>query len=203
MKLTNLLPTFEIKPMDFIHSVQIMLAIPFLEILTFLMIIPYTSNKMKVRKPVLLGLCMSTALLIIVVIRDVAVLGLRLNIVSSPSFSAIRQIDIANILTRLDILLAITLLITIFMKVTVFYYVTVLGLAQLLKLRSYIPVTIPIGAIAMAIAARLYESDMEQIYSGIYVWPFYANINEIVIPLITLIVIAIRRLPKKQGEKCK
>lgn len=203
MKLTNLLPILEIKPIDFVHGVQILLAIPFLDILAFLFIVPYSSSKMKVRKPVLLGLCMSTALLIIVVIRDAAVLGPRLAIVASPSFSAIRQIDIANVLTRLDILLAITLLITIFMKVTVFYYVTVLGFAQMLKLRSYIPLTIPIGALAAAIAARLYESDMEQIYAGIYVWPFYANTNEILIPVITLAVIIIRRLPKKRGGKCE
>lgn len=203
MKLTNLLPVLEVKPIDFIHGVHILLAISFCDILVFLMIIPYTNNNKKVKKPVLLGLCLSTAQLMIVVLRDPAVLGARLAVVSSASFAVTRQIDIANVLTRLDILLAITLLVTIFLKITVFYYVTVLGIAQLLKLRSYIPLILPIGAICTAIASRLYESDMEQIYAGINVWPFYAVINEFVIPIITLIVIGIRRLPKKQGGKCE
>jgi spore germination protein KB len=76
-----------------------------------------------------------------------------------------------------------------------------LGLAQLLKLRSYTSLVIPIGAIAAAIAARLYESDMEQIYAGMNVWPFNASIYEFVLPLLTLAIVWIRRLPRKKEDR--
>lgn len=203
MKPSNLLPVFEISPMKFLQSVHIILAIPFCDIVAFLFIMPYTANNRKIKKPVLLGLSLSAVQLLIVVLRDAAVLGPRMLIASSASFAVTRQIDIANVLSRLDILVAITFLITVFMKVTVFYYVTVLGIAQTLKLRSYTPLVIPIGVLAVAIAADLYPSDMEQIYAGQNVWPFNASICEFVIPVITLIAIAIRRLPKKQEGKCK
>jgi spore germination protein (amino acid permease) len=200
MKPSNLLPILEVSPMKFIQSVHIILAIPFCDIVAFLYILPYTANNRQIRKPVLIGLSMSTVQLLIVVLRDAVVLGPRLPIATSASFAISRQIDIANILTRLDILVAITMLITVFMKVTVFYYVTVLGIAQTLKLRSYLPLVVPIGVITIFIAATLYPSDMEQVYAGQYVWPFNASISEFLVPIVTMIVILIRRLPIKEGE---
>lgn len=197
MKLSNLLPIFDVKPLKFIQSVHIILTIPFCDIVAFLFILPYTSDKQKVRKPVLTGLSLSAIQLLIVVLRDAAVLGPRMLITSSASFAVSRQIDIANVLTRLDILVAITMLITVFMKVTIFYYVTVLGIAQTLKLRSYKPLIVPIGAMAITIAANLYPSDMEQMYAGQFIWPFNASVSEFIIPIITIIVIALRKLPKR------
>jgi spore germination protein KB len=201
MKLSNLLPVLEVPPKKLIQSVHIILVIPFCDIVGFLYFLPYTANKRKIIKPVLLGLSLSALQLLIVVLRDAAVLGPRMLIASSASFAVTRQIDIADVLTRLDILVAITMLITIFMKVTVFYYITVLGIAQTLKLRSYIPLVIPIGVISTAIATNLYPSDMEQIYAGQYVWPFNASISEFLIPIITIVIIAIRKLLKMDGEK--
>lgn len=198
MKPSNLLPILEVEPLKFIQSVHIILVIPFCDIVAFLFILPYTSNKQQIRKPVLTALSISAVQLLIVVLRDAVVLGPRMFIASSASFAVSRQIDIANILTRLDVLVAITMLITVFMKVTIFYYVTVLGIAQTLKLRSYTSLVVPIGAIAIAIANNLYPSDMEQVYAGQFVWPFNASVSEFIIPVITIIVMAIRRLPKGQ-----
>lgn len=203
MKFSNLLPIFEVEPLKFIQSVHIILVIPFCDMIAFLFILPYTSNKRKIRKPVLVGLSLSALQLLIVVLRDAAVLGPRMVVASSASFAVSRQIDIANVLSRLDILVAITMLITIFMKVTIFYYVTVLGIAQVFKLRSYRPLVVPIGALTLAIAPTLYPSDMEQVYAGQFVWPFNASISEFIIPVITIIVIVIRRLPKRKGGKLK
>lgn len=203
MEPSNLLPLFEVKPLKLIQSIHIILVIPFCDILAFLYILPYTSNKRQVRKPVLIGLSLSALQLLIVVLRDAVVLGPRLLITLSASFAVSRQIDIGNVLTRLDILVAITMLITVFMKVTIFYYVTVLGIAQTLKLRSYSPLVVPIGILGITIAANLYPSDMEQMYAGQFVWPFNASLSEFIFPVITIIVIAIRKLPKKEGETSK
>jgi spore germination protein KB len=148
-------------------------------------------------------LSISAVQLLIVVLRDAVVLGPRMLIASSASFAVSRQIDIANVLTRLDILVAITMLITVFMKVTIFYYVTVLGIAQTLKLHSYKSLVVPIGVITIIIAANLYPSDMEQIYAGQFIWPFNASLSEFIIPIITIIVIAIRKFIKGEEERSK
>ncbi len=201
MELSNLMPVLDITPKKFIQSMHIILAIPYCEFVVFLMILPYTSDPVRIRKPVLLGITLSVLQLLIVVLRDILVLGPLITNISMASFAVSRFIDIADVLTRLDILVAITMLITAFIKISIFYYATSLGLAQMLKLRSYLPLVIPVGIIAAAIAVNLYPSDMEQNYAGIYVWPFNAFIYELLLPIVTLIVIAVRRLPKKEEKE--
>ena len=199
MKLSNFLPILNITPKDFIQSVHILLTISFCDVLVFLMIFPYAEKNAKIKKPLLLGVSLSTALGLIIVLATTAVLGVRIASSTSSTFAVTREIEIAEILTRLDVLIAITLLITIFTKVAVFYYATVLGLAKILKLRSYKPLIVPVGALAAAISANLYPSDMEQVYCAQYIWPFNASVFEILLPAVTLVVIGLRSLWKKIG----
>ncbi|MGE4353447.1 MAG: endospore germination permease [Oscillospiraceae bacterium] len=197
---TNLLPILECSPMEFLQGLHIILAISFCDIVVFLMIFPSAAKKRQIKKPMLISISLSTLQGLLVTVRASTVLGIRIANTPAASFAVSRQIEIANILTRLDILIAIALLITFFMKVSIYYYVTVLGIAQTLKLRSYLPLVVPVGILCVAIATQLYPSDMEQFYAGIYIWPFNAVIHEILLPLVTFIIMAIRRLPKKEVE---
>ncbi|MCI2107071.1 MAG: endospore germination permease [Intestinimonas sp.] len=200
MKLSYLLPVLDVPLKDFIQSTHIMVAVPFCDIVLFLMIFPYTADKQKLKKPVLIAISLSALQLVIVAFRDILTLGPQLSNSVSASFTAARQINLADILTRMDILVAIALLITIFIKITVFYYVTVLSAAQMLNLRSYKPLVIPIGALAVMIGGMLYPSDMEQAYAAKYAWPFNASIYEFLLPILTLVVITIRDLAGKKKE---
>jgi spore germination protein KB len=201
MKLSNFLPILDISPKDFVQSVHVLLTIPFCDVLVFLMIFPYAEKNTQIRKPVLLGVSLSSALGLIVVLATTAVLGIRMDTSTSSTFAVTREIEIAEILTRLDMLIAVTLLITIFMKITIFYYATVVGLAEVLKLRSYKPLIVPVGVLAAAISANLYPSDMEQVYCALYIWPFNASVFEIILPAVTLAVIGLRSLWEKIGAR--
>jgi spore germination protein KB len=187
--------------MNFIHGVHVILSIPILEIVGILMVLPYASDNRKVARPVLLGLAISVFEMLVVTLRDAAVLGPFLPIMTSAPFTVTRLVDIANILTRLDILFAIPLLITAFVRLSVFYYGAVLGIAQIFKLRSYVPLVIPVGAFSIAISSNLFESDMQQSYAGMNIWPFNAMLYQLVIPVLMFIVILVRRLPKKRKHK--
>ncbi len=199
IKISHFLPILDLSPKNFIQSVHIILTIQFCDLLAFLMIFPYTKDNTKIRKPLLFAFGIGTFMMLVVILINTAVLGARMMNSTSVSFAITREIDIGHILTRLDVMVALTLLVTVFIKITVFYYVTVLGLAQLLRLRSYRPLIVPIGLIAIAISANLYPSDMEQVYAARYIWPFNAAFFEIVLPLLTLIVIALRKLFKNTG----
>jgi spore germination protein KB len=201
MKMAHFLPVLDLTPKKFFQSLHNILTIEFCELLAFLMIFPYTKNNTKIRKPMLVALSLSTLMLLIVVFVNTGVAGVRMTNSTSVSFAVTREIVIGKVLTRLDVLVALTLLATAFMKVTVFYYTTVLGLAQLLGLRSYKPLIVPIGLITIAIAANLFSSDMEQVYTASYIWPFNAMLFEIILPLITLLVIGLRSILKNsRGE---
>lgn len=200
MKFTYFLPVFEIPLKDFVQSTHIVVSIPFCEIVVFLMVIPYTNNIKQAKKSVLLGLTLGAIQLLVIVARDTAVLGPIEDIAASPPFGAVRQIDIAKILTRLDILVAIALLVTMFIKVCVFFYATALGIAQLFNLQSYVQMVIPIGIISISFAMQIHGSAIEQAYVGANSWPFFTIPFEFLIPLISLLIAKMRRLPEKQGR---
>ena len=196
-EISNLFPMLQSTPKEFIQSVHIFLAISFCDIVVFLMIFPYTKDNQKIRKPFIIAVCFSTLFLLMVIFREILVGGARIYSTISPNFALAREIDIAKILTRLDILVALNLFLSVIMKITIFFYATALSLAQTLKLRSFRPLLIPIGALCISFAVDLYPSDMEQIYAGRFIWPFNAVTMEILFPLITFIVILIKKLPKK------
>lgn len=200
MKLTNFLPVLETPLKDFIQGTHIMAVIPFSEILVFLMIIPYLNKIKQAKSSVLLGFIIGGVTLLTVAVRDIAVLGITTAIMEQPSFEAVRLIDIAKILTRLEMFVAIVLLVTLFIKVSVFYYATVLGTAQLLKLRSYVPLTLPMGILCIALAIVLADSAMEQVYVASNIWPFFMIPPEVLLPSLTLIIAKIRGLSEKAGR---
>lgn len=199
MKFTNFLPVLETPLKDFIQGTHIMVIIPFCEIIIFLMIIPSLNKIKQARSSVLMGLFIGGVTLLAVTIRDIAVLGITSAIMAQPSFEAVRLIDIAKILTRLEILVAIVLLVTFFVKTSVFYYATVLGTAQLFSLRSYLPLVLPMGIICIALAIMVADSTMEQAYISSDVWLFYMTPYELLIPSLTLLIAKIRGLSDKQG----
>lgn len=193
-----LLPLFDTPLKAFVQSTHIMVSISFCDIVVFLMIFPYTADEQKLKKPFLIGIIVTAVQLLVVVLRDILSLGPRVGSSVSASFAAARQINLANILTRMDVLVAISLLIAVFTKITIFSYVTILGSAQVLKLRSYKPLVIPIVALAVIIGAVLYPSDMEQVYAAQYVWPFNTIVFEMLLPAVTLATIGIKSLAEEK-----
>ncbi|GAB6155056.1 endospore germination permease [Desulfosporosinus burensis] len=195
MKFSNFLPIFDIPIYDFIQGTHIIMAIPFNEVLIFMMVIPYVNKIKEVKTSVFLGMILGGVTFFIVVIRNTAVLGPLAEIVVSPSMEAARLIDIGNIINRLEALVAIALWETIFLKMSIFYYASVLGIAQLLKLRSYVPLVIPIGVIGISFAL-CYESAMQFSYTLMNTYPMFSFPFYVVLPLLSLFIAKIRKLPK-------
>ncbi len=199
MDFTNFLPIFEVSLRDFIQSTHVIASIPFCEVLVFLMVIPSMNKLKQAKSSVLQGLMIGGVTILIIVVRNIAVLGSLYPVVESPSVEAVRLIDIAKIITRLEVLVAIVLLVTLFLKVSVFYYSSVLGLAQLLNMRSYVPLVLPLGIISIVLALTTWESKMEFEYIASNIWPIYVTPFYLMIPLMSLVIAKLRKLPKKQG----
>lgn len=200
MKFSNFLPVFDIPPAKFGQGVHIIASVPFCQLFAFVMIIPYVNKIKQAKKSVLLGLIFGALQLLIIVVRDTAVLGITSSIMGSPSFQATRSIDIAHILTRMDIFVAVVLLVTLFVRISVYFYATVMSIAQIFNLQTYSPLVIPIGIIIICLALIVYDSMAEHANFSSTIWPIYVIPFEIVIPIISLIIAGIRGLPKKQEE---
>lgn len=197
MELTNLLPILDVSWGKFFQASHSVAVFPFGDIIVFLMILPFTNAQKKNRMVVILAIIVSGLFLTLVVARNTAVLGSTVDIQAYPSFPAIRLINIAKFLTRLEIIIAVNLLAMGFIKGTILYYSTVLGLAQLLKLRSYLPLVLPLGAIFVSLGILMFESNVESLMLTKELFLYYKLLFQLILPLLFLIVAVIRGVPEK------
>lgn len=201
MDFSNFLPILEIPLKTFIQGTHIMVAIPFCDIVALLMVMPSLNNYKKIAKYTLWGLTISASLLFLIAVRNTAVLGPTALILVSASMQSIRLIDIGNFLTRVDLLIAFGIAIALFLKISILYYAVVMGISQVLRLRSYLPLILPLGSIAIILAMIAFESSIYEFnyalrYHAIYTIPF-----ELVIPPLSLLIAKIRGLPvQTEGE---
>lgn len=200
MNITNFLPVLDIPLKDFIQGTHIIFSIHYLEIVVFLMIVAFVNKTKQIKSSMLWGLIVGGVSLLILEARNVAVLGKVADIVTSPSFIAARYISVAEVFTRLEMFVAIMLITTVFLKVSILYYAVVLGLAQTLNLRSYLPLVIPIGIIAIFLSIITGDSSMEQLYAGMYIWPVFILPFQL-FPVLTLFIVNLRKISKKLEGK--
>lgn len=202
MDILNFLPVLDLPLKDFIQGVHIIFSIHYLEIVVFLMIVAFVNKTKQIKSSMIWGLIVGGVSLLILEVRNVAVLGAVANIVTSPSFVVARYISVAEVFTRLEMFVAIMLIATVFLKVSILYYATVLGLAQTLNLRSYLPLVIPIGIIAISLSIISADSSMEQLYAGMYIWPVFILPFQL-FPVLSLFIVKLRKKFKKQEANKK
>ena len=154
IKLTNFLPVFELSIDGFYPGNSCYDGDSLWRVGCFsLMIIPYVNKIKQAKKSVLLGLAIGMVTLLLITVRDIATLGILTTVLVSPSFEAVRLIDIGKIITRMELLVAVVSINNgIYQSYVLFYYTTVLGIAHLFHLRSYVPLVIPIGILNISFA---------------------------------------------------
>jgi spore germination protein (amino acid permease) len=193
MHLSNFLPLFQIDLKDFIQGTNVMVSIPFGEIVVFLMIFPYVNNIKQIKKSAFWGLFIGGFYFIIIILGNIAVLGNIGAIDMIPSYQVARLINVGEIITRMEILIAVTFLFNVFLKICIFYYATVLSIAQLFKLREYKSLIIPIGIISVILSITMYDSPVDEAYAA-STYSIHAILFVILIPIISLFIVWIRKL---------
>lgn len=201
MDFKNLLPLLELPAEKVAQSTIIMSLVPFGEIVLLMMVIPFVRQNKKLGKFSLGGLGIAALFYLIVSIRNITVLGASGNYFSLPSYESARMINIGEFLSRLEILIALNQTSVIFIKISILYYATVKGLAQIFNLKSHVSLILPVGAITVVYAMIAHPSEADHVqwgakYAAFFELPFVA-----VLPLLTLLVMLIRKLPRKEAPR--
>lgn len=200
--LQNFLPMFDQPVIKYIQGTHIITTIPFGETVVFLMITPNVKLSRKDRtKYLFLGFALGGLTTLIVMLRDVAVLGNTIQLFTLPTLVTLRLVNLGAALSRIEILLAITLIMLLFFKITFLYYVLVIAVAQLVKIKAYRHLVLAVGALVVAYGPTLYSSAVEHTDAARSVEPFVWTVFDILLPLLTLIVAKLRKLPKAAAEK--
>jgi spore germination protein KB len=201
MDFSKFLPFFELPFIRIFQGIHIVSMIPFGETVAFLMIMGCLNNTEHVVKNTFFGLLIGAVSLLIGAARNTAVLGRTQTIWTSPSFQSIRLIDIGTVLTRMDFLIGIGQTILIFLKCSLFFYVLVVAISQLLGLKSYLPLVLPLAAIEVIIAATVYQSPVDHTMITQNAGIIYSTPLVFIIPPLSLLIAKIRGLPKSERGK--
>lgn len=202
MDLKNFLPVLETPADKMYQATQIMTTIPYGEIVLFLMVIPYVKDKTKLAKYSISAVGIVAALYVIVIIRNFSVLGASGTIYTQPSFQAVRLINVGDFLNRIEALIALNNTIFMFIKISVIYFATVKSLSQLFNLKTYRPLIIPVGSIAIIYAlvahgsSNISHAEWGNKYGSFFEIPFV-----VIFPLLSVLIAKLRKPKVKEGEK--
>lgn len=167
---------------------------PYMELVAFLMIIPYVNKTEKIRKYLVSGALLGGIVLVTMIALSVLVLGYDYSSRNMyPSYTLAKQISIGRFIERLEAIMAIMWIITLFIKTSIYVYVFQLGLAQVLKLKEFRALALPLAFI-IAVSATYFSPNIAHFsqYTTAY-WPYFDMTFSIGMPLLLLGAHAVRQ----------
>ncbi|MZQ84065.1 endospore germination permease [Paenibacillus sp. 5J-6] len=201
MKLIHFLPIMDegIKPT--IRGGVQFLSFPLTAVFNFLMLLPYAKHVGKAKKAYYLGTLIGAAVIWIVTIANIAVLGVPLALASIyPTYDMAQKINIGDFLQRVEAIVAIIWFVTQYFYTVLNFYITTLILAQILGLKEYRPLVLPLGVITVPLANVLIPNIPYSFTFTNQVWPAYAFTVTLLLPLLMLLIAKLRRMPKSSKK---
>ncbi len=192
MDASNLMPLLSQPVMNYVLASHSAATFPFGETIAFTMVIFAAKKSAKSNKYVIKGLIIAGLLLILIALRNITVLGNTHVISTYPSFDAVRLINVGEIINRLEIIVAIDFLTMGFLKICILYYATVLGMAQILKLKTYSPIVLPTGIIIVSMSVLQFNNVIENIEFAYNIYPYYSSVFEFILPLVSLAIVKLK-----------
>lgn len=196
-KVEYLTPVLALPMKNYVIGTHIVAMFPLCEVVTFMMFIPYMQKQEEFGKAMKGGLIIGAATMIIIVLRDITVMGETTAYFSMPTFSVIRMIDIGDILTRLETVYSTILVTLLFFKVSIIYFALLSGMKRLFEFDSYKFLVQIVGVLIVVFAGGLIGSLADHTRWNLKAAPVYSTFFLLVLPLSTLIVSVIRSGVKK------
>jgi spore germination protein KB len=161
--------------------------IPFVQLSVFLMVIPSIKEMKKVKKSFMLGMLGGGSLLLIISTTALLVLGVDLTARNYfPSYMLAKKISIGGFLERIESFIAMMWFITIFFKLTICFYASSLIFSQVLELKDYRVVTLPLGMLIVVLGLIIFPNEAYASQFAMKTWPFYALTFGLLLPLLLL-----------------
>lgn len=170
-------------------------------IVVMAMLIPYVNQPDKVKMPYLYAALILGLLYEVNTMSNLAVFGpFEGGRISLPTVELVKIINVANFIQHIEALLVLVWVGGVFTMSTGWFYCSVLGLAQVLNLKDYRPLILPMMVIYITVAIINFQSYPEFVDWAQRPWPPYALVHQLLIPVFLLIVATLRGLgATKQG----
>ncbi|KRF15593.1 hypothetical protein ASG93_33540 [Paenibacillus sp. Soil787] len=187
IKLENIQPVFEHGIKGIATAAPVMIGFPMSELVALLMIYPYVNQQIMAAKGFLIGTLIGGMMLTLITFISIGVLGPFGTVSTSyPSYLLAQKINIGDFFQRVEAIIAVIWFFTLFTRVIIFFYAIVLGLAQIMKLKDYRPLIIPIGLILLPFAQTVSPNFIHIIQTTKYEWVMYQITCGVIFPLLLL-----------------
>lgn len=194
----NLLPFFNLPFSEVIWTSISLAVFPFGQNVLFMMILPRVNRWQKVNGAVLKGMIGAGLVLSTIQFLAVGVLGKSGQILVFPTYEFYRMINIAQFLTRLELIPLLNFLTMGFIKTILCLYALAVGTAQVFNLRTYRPLALPFGLFLLLVAERIFPSISEHMRYLEEVQTFFGLIFSFLLPMMTLGIALLRGLPRRR-----
>ncbi|WP_342601221.1 endospore germination permease [Psychrobacillus sp. FSL H8-0483] len=200
IKFENIQPVFEMGTKKIVQSSLFYVAISSVNAIVLLMIFPSCINKMKqVKKIFLIGNLIGGIIIIVLTFLSISVLGAADTTRQMyPSYELAKRINIGNFVQRIEGLMSTLWIISLYFKTILYFYASVLGMAQILNLKDYRPITLPLGMIAVVLSIVIFPNVIYQQKFDSTTGKSLSLLIGLFLPLLLVVVYAIR---KKQLKK--
>ena len=148
------------------------------------------------------GVMLGATALFLLLSADMAVFGAKYGSMHSyPGYSLVRQISLADIIERVEILWIAIWLLAGLITISSLHYASALGTAQLLGLRNYRPLVLPLGIVIASFSLIIVPNTMVGAVFTLSVFPLYALSIEGGLTTILFLVALVKMWVIKPGGK--
>lgn len=159
----------------------------------FLMISPSTNDYRKLYVTTIKAFASSGMLLLMGAVSTTGILGPAAGYFVFSALTASRLINIGEVLTRMEVLMGIIFWLGGFFLTTIYIYNLFSATAELLKLKSYRTLGIPMWILLSLLGARSFANISDDIFHSMKVHIWLAVPFQYIIPSLTLMVAVIRQ----------
>lgn len=193
-------PIFQLNVWETMKKTRSSIAFPYMEIMCFMMIIPFVKSSMK--SSLLWGIFLATIILSIMTFFIIGVMGVaRSSHQVYPLYIIAQEMKVAILFEHLESIIAIVWLIVVFSKLNVAYYCAVQGICQVFQLTDRKWVAIPLVVLISAIAATNFNNVVEQIDWDTKYNFEHKSLYAVIFPLLLVFLTWLRkRLQSQKGD---
>lgn len=166
---------------------------PFAETVLFLGVTFSLNTDNSSYKVYLFSIIFAGIIIVIVTIRNIAILGNLLPMLYFPSHIAVSLISIMDFIQRMELTVVIIFIDGVFVKASICLFVTCRGITRVLKLTDYRSIVIPMGILMVYFSYTVYDNIMQMSYWAFKVYPYYAFPMQVILPIVIWISAEVKR----------
>lgn len=147
------------------------------------------------RKALFLGYIWASIIIFLSTVMSILVLGSSVSARSQfPIYILVREINIGIIFTRMEAIISGVWIITLFSKTVIYFYGGVIGFSQLIGLKDYKKIILPLGLICLVYSDIVYKDAMYEAEWDSVTWVPWIATFAIVLPIVLIIIYKFKQL---------